>query len=205
MTELDAMNLLLRAIGSSPVNTTATNHPDAANALAKLDLIRKRVQKRSWWFNVDYCVEYEPDPITSFITIPAEITKVKFQDRKYVKRGTKLYNKFENTFLHPAALIADSQTRVLDWVDMPESVTEHTAYLSAAEFVRDEVEDPVKEQSFRESAGTAMIDVKKEDLEQGQYNSFQSGRTIRARAGVRPYSRHSKYFFAANPGGVQIP
>ena len=48
MEELEALNLLLRAIGSDPVNSLKTNQPDAANAIDTLNRYRKRVQKRGW-------------------------------------------------------------------------------------------------------------------------------------------------------------
>jgi len=34
MNELETLNMLLRLIGSSPVNSLNTDHPDAANAKA---------------------------------------------------------------------------------------------------------------------------------------------------------------------------
>ena len=53
MDELEAVNMLLRAIGSSPIVNIDVRHPDAANAIASLDRIRKRMQRRGWWFNLD--------------------------------------------------------------------------------------------------------------------------------------------------------
>ena len=51
MEKLEAVQMLLRAIGSSPVNSLNVAHPDVANALNSLERLRKSVQKRGWWFN----------------------------------------------------------------------------------------------------------------------------------------------------------
>jgi hypothetical protein len=77
---------------------------------------------------------------------------------------------------------------------MPGSLQEHIKYLAAAQVVRSELGDTAKEASNNEEAARAMIELKKEDLEQGQYNQFKNGRIIRARAGVMPYNRKPRYF-----------
>ena len=73
---------------------------------------------------------------------------------------------------------------------MPISMKEHVTYLASASFVRDEIEDNAKSREFQVEAGLAMMDVKKEDLEQGQYNSFNKPRVHLARRGVMPYRSH---------------
>ena len=52
MLELDAINMMLRAIGSTPVNNVEIPQPDVANARRTLDRNRKSAQKRGWWFNI---------------------------------------------------------------------------------------------------------------------------------------------------------
>jgi hypothetical protein len=73
------------------------------------------------------------------------------------------------------------------WDEMPTSMQEYVAYAAAASFIRDEIEDSKKSQEFQVEAGLSMLDLKKEDLEQGQYNSFNKSRVVAARRGVRPY------------------
>ncbi len=74
---------------------------------------------------------------------------------------------------------------------MPDSMREVVAYQAAASFIRDEIEDTAKSEQMQNEAGMAMIDLKKEDLEQGQYNSFDKMRVIKARVGVRTYNLSS--------------
>lgn len=196
MDELEALNMLLRAIGSSPVTTLESPHPDAANARTTLSRVRRQAQKRGWWFNIDYFVAFTPDPITGEVRIPDTITKVVFGNTNLVRRGTKLYDKVNQTYVFSGQLIADRIQYVTPWDEMPESLKEYVAYVSAAHFVRDELEDEAKVASYREEAAVAMMDVKKEDLEQGQYNTFNKSRVRKARVGVRPYGGTTTALFA---------
>ena len=186
MEELEALNLLLRAIGSDPVNSLKTNQPDAANAIDTLNRYRKRVQKRGWWCNIQYCVVFQPD--NGVIRIPVEYTTAVFADANLVKRGTKLFNKLTNSYQFSTNQIATRTIYILPWEEMPASMQEVVTYQAAASFVRDEIEDPIKVKEFKEEAGLAALDLKKEDLEQGQYNSFNKTRVMQARIGTSPYS-----------------
>ena len=187
MEELKAMNMLLRAIGSMPVNSLETSHPDAINAKAILDRMRTQAQQRGWWFNIDYDVTFTRDSNTGEIRVPHNIRKVRFQDGSIVKRGGKLYNKEKQTYVFDTNQQAIRIQYELPWEDMPQSLQTYAAYTAAAEFIMDETEDQGKAQSFLQKAGMAMIEVKREDLEQGNYNVFNKTRVYKARQGVRPY------------------
>lgn len=198
MEELEALNLLLRATGSNPVSDLGAEHPDVANAQVTLDRVRRKAQKKGWWFNIDYDVTFQPDPTTKEIVIAKEITKFVGDRNLHVVRGGKLYNKINQTFQFEGNVTAHRVQRTLDWDDLPESMQEHIQYLAAKEFVRDEIEDPQKEASYEKDAAIAMMEVKSEDLEQSQFNSFNKSRVARARLGVQPYSRGTGRFFG-NP------
>lgn len=188
MDELEALNLLLRAIGSSPVNSLETSHPDATNAISTLDRIRKQTQITGWWFNIDYQVLLTPDPITSEITISSVISKVVFENAYVIQRGNKLYNKLDQTYVFSEAQLATRVQYIVPWDELPTSMQLYATYFAAAQFVRDELEDMTKVKDFKVEAANARLDVKKDDLEQGQYNIFNKRRVVRARIGVRPYT-----------------
>lgn len=197
MNELEAMNMLLRLIGSSPVNSTDNKHPDVANAKVTLNRIRKQAQRRGWWFNTDYNVVYEPNE-QSEIVLSSEVSTLVASSRNYIQRGNKLYDKVNNTFKFNCNVLVKRQVRYLEWDDMPDAMKDYCAYFAGAEFIRDELEDLQKKKDLQQSAGIAMLDVKKQDLEEGRYNVFDSARVARARAGVRPYGR-SSILFAGSP------
>lgn len=186
MKELEAMNVLLRAIGSSPVNSLETPHPDAANAKATLKRLRVQAQSRGWWFNVDYNVTFTQNEVGE-VEIPSYISSLKMLDRSYTKRGDKLYDKVNQTYFIGCDVIAQRVIRIVDWEELPNSMQNYITYFAASQFVQDELEDPSKTRHFQESAGQAMLDVKKQDLEEGQYNMYDRPNYRRNRAGTRPY------------------
>lgn len=194
MNELETLNMLLRLIGSSPVNSADTTHPDAANALATMKRIRGRVQRRGWWCNIDYNIILQPNN-RGEIVVSNEVTSLVADDRDHVLRGNKLYDKRAQTGIFTADVTVKRMVRVLDWDDMPSIMQEYCAYYAASEFVRDELEDPQKESSLKESASASYLDLKKQELEEGQYNIFQSTRIARARGGVFPYQRGNRRFY----------
>lgn len=187
MDELEAVQMLLRAIGSSPVTNLESAHPDVANARACLDRTRKSVQKRGWWYNIDYNVMYQPNNLGE-IAIPTAITKFVADDVRYVKRGRKVYDAHKQTFKIDTNVTAIKTVRTLEWEDMPASVQEYAAYLGCAQFISDEIDDPTKQDKFQQLAGIAKIEVDAEDLDSTRVNVFNNNRIARARGGVLPYS-----------------
>jgi hypothetical protein len=193
MGELETLNMLLRLIGSSPVNSLDTDHPDAANAKATMSRISKRAQRRGWWFNIEYNVRLEPNSRKE-IRLPDTYSSVVLEDKALVQRGSRVYNKQTQTGIFTESVIVSRMTRILEWDDMPDVMQEYCAYFSAAEYVRDELEDPQKEASLKESASASYLDLKKQDLEEGQYNIFTKNRVVQARGGIQPYGRGSLRF-----------
>jgi hypothetical protein len=193
MTELEALNMLLRLIGATPVNDVNTTYPEAANARVTLTRIRRKAQKRGWWFNIDYNLCYLPNE-DGEIVVSDDITSLVAEDKIHVLRGRKMYDKLNQTYIFACPITAIKTIRTLEWDDMPESMREYCAYVAGAEFVRDEVEDSDKIKLLHQDAGMSLIDVKKEDLEAGQYNMFDAQRTLQARKGVQPYHRSNKRF-----------
>lgn len=194
MNELETLNMLLRLIGSSPVNSLNTDHPDAANAKATMKRVSKRIQRRGWWCNIDYNITLEPDNRGEII-VGDTVTSLVAENSNYILRGTRLYDKQLQTAIFTDCVVITRLTYILEWDDMPQVMQEAVAYSAGAEFVRDELEDSNKERSLNEDAGKSFLDLKKQDLEEGQYNIFQKVRVARARGGVFPYQRGNKRFF----------
>jgi len=194
MNELETLNMLLGLIGSSPVTSLNTDHPDAANAKTTMTRVSRRIQRKGWWCNIDYNILLEPDN-NGAIIVSDTVTSLVAENSCYVLRGRRLYDKQLQTAVFTANVVITRLTYVLDWDDMPQVMQETVAYSAAAEFVRDELEDATKEQSLKEDAGKSFLDLKKQELEEGQYNIFQNHRIARARGGVFPYARGNKRFF----------
>jgi len=186
MDELEAVQMLLRAIGSSPVNNLDVAHPDMANARACINRLRKSVQKTGWWFNTDYNVVFQAD-VLGEVRIPKEVTRFIASDAQFVKRGRKVYNSQTQTFNIGASVTALKTVRSLEWAELPASIQEYAAYLACSQFISDEIEDPAKEEKYQRLAGISKIDVDEEDLESIKVNVFHNSRVSRARSGQTPY------------------
>ena len=190
MSELETLNMLLRLIGSSAVNVLETDHPDAANARATMLRISRRAQRKGWWFNIDYNVELQPNS-NNEIEVNKSYSSVVIANTDIVTRGDRLYNRQTQDGRFEAPVIATRIVKILEWDDMPEVMTEYCAYLAASEFVRDELEDPQKEASLAQSATGSFMDLKKQELEEGQYNIFNKPRVRRVLQGIQPIGRYS--------------
>ena len=199
MTELEALNLLLRAIGLRAVVDIDSTLPSAENARDTLNRVRGTAQARGWWFNLDYNVTYSPDPVTKEIVLPSQIRSIRTETSDIIKRGNKLYDRFNQTFQFESDVIVVREQRTVDWDDMPVDMQVHVAHAAAAEFINDELEDTAKEDRQRELAGLALLNVKKQELEVNRYNVFNTPRVFLARRGQRPYNRSSSSRFAGTP------
>lgn len=194
MNELEAMNMLLRLIGSSPVNSLDTPHPDAANAKATLDRIREQAQRTGWWFNIDYDITLQAGS-DGRIELPKQYSTVIFRDLNYIKRGKYVYDRVKQTNKINGPVCLQRVTTILPWEEMPEVMCDYVAYFAASQFVRDELEDPNKEANLKESAAQVLLDVRRQDLDESRYNVFNKSRVLQARAGTRPYSRNIRRIF----------
>ena len=187
MKKLDTVNMLLKEIGMTPVGSLDDNHPDVESALAVMNRIHNSKLLRGWWFNVDYDVTLTPDNTLSHITFSNEIRTAVPEDCTLVKRDRKLYDTVNNTYVFAGPQVMKTLTRIVAWDECDSSFQDYIAYLSAAQFVREELEDSAKETSLKEDAQQALVTLTDLDLEMGQYNVFDNARVRRARGGVRPY------------------
>lgn len=190
MTEIEALNMLLRLVGASPVNDLESKQPDVPNAKATLNRLRKQLQQRGWWFNMDYGVQLVRD-VTGFIEVPTSYLSIIPPAQSYfVERGNRLYNLETNSYIFTEDVQVDRAVRELQWDEQPSIMQTYVAYAAGAQFIRDELEDAVKQRDLEKSAAQALIAVQKQDLEEGRYNMFSQARVRRARLGVQPYKRY---------------
>ncbi len=186
--------LFMRLIGSSPVNSIETPHPDAANAVATMKRISRRVQRKGWWCNIDYNLILTPDSAGE-IRVSGQISSLVAENPNYILRGARLYDKVKQTTTFCENVSIARVTRILEWDEMPDVMQEYCAYYAGAEFIRDELEDPQKESSLSQSASASLLDLRKQELEEGQYNIFKTPRIAQARSGIQPYRRSNTRFY----------
>lgn len=135
---LDAINVLLQAIGESPVNSVDTAEAvDVASASQCLDEFDRAVQSRGWPWNREYNVPLSP---TSDGTIPLPSNCLSMV-RAYppgptdiiVERARQLYNKTKRSYTFAADVYVDMILR-LDWEELPEVARRYITIWAAQQY-----------------------------------------------------------------------
>jgi len=102
-TELEAINIMLAAIGEAPVNSLTGLLPvDARTAQNTLTEINKEVQSEGWSFNTETDVTLTRDG-SNQISLPANVLRVDANIHQHptidpIQRGLKLYDRQNNKY-----------------------------------------------------------------------------------------------------------
>ena len=171
MTELDALNILLGTIGSSPL--TSLSNPQNADALSaqnKLDSARKEIQAENWYFNSEENFPLVPDVTTGFITIPSNITAIDSMGRFGEKvdgviRGNKLYDRENHTYKFDTTIYANV-LECLDFDELPETAKLYVVARAARQFQEEMLGDTSLRTWTREDEAMARGRLIDEDLRQ---------------------------------------
>ena len=171
MTELDALNILLGTIGSSPL--TSLSNPQNADALSaqnKLDSARKEIQAENWYFNSEENFPLVPDVTTGFITLPSNITAIDSMGRFGEKvdgviRGNKLYDRENHTYKFDTTIYANV-LECLDFDELPETAKLYVVARAARQFQEEMLGDTSLRTWTREDEAMARGRLIDEDLRQ---------------------------------------
>ena len=119
-TKLESVNIMLSAIGESPINTLSettglsfdnTVLPvDAQMALDILQEQNRAVQSEGWSFNTEIDVTLIRNNVTKEIILPTDVLRVDPNIHQHpsvdaIQRGLKMYDRLNNTFLFDNDLI----------------------------------------------------------------------------------------------------
>ena len=102
-TELEAINIMLAAIGEAPINSLTDTLPvDARTAQNTLTEVDKEVQSEGWSFNTEIDVTLTRDG-TNQINLPINVLRVDANIHQHptidpIQRGLKLYDRQNNKY-----------------------------------------------------------------------------------------------------------
>ena len=176
-TELEAINIMLAAIGEAPVNTLPGALPvDVKIAQSTLVEINKSVQAEGWSFNTEIDVTLTPNT-SKEIVLPVNVLRVdanihQHPDIDPIQRGLKLYDRLKNTFEFDEDLIC-TVVYFRDFDEIPEQARSYINIRAARIFVDRLVSDQGLRTYTKEDEIRARVTLTETDLANGDHNMLR--------------------------------
>ena len=166
-TELDAINILLAAIGTAPVNNIDTANTDAVMAKNYINNARKEIQTEKWYFNTEDNYLLTPD-IHNEIHLPTNILNIdsigRFgENTNLIPRGKKLYDRLNHTYKIPNPVTANILL-CLEIDELPETAVQYIIAKAARKYQEELLGDPSLRTWTKEDEATARGRLIDEDL-----------------------------------------
>ena len=176
-TELEAINIMLAAIGEATVNTLTGSLPvDVKIAQSTLVEINKSVQAEGWSFNTEIDVTLTPNA-SKEIVLPVNVLRVdanihQHPDIDPIQRGLKLYDRLKNTFEFDEDLIC-TVVYFRDFDEIPEQARSYINIRAARIFVDRLVSDQGLRTYTKEDEIRARVTLTETDLANGDHNMLR--------------------------------
>ena len=140
-TKLEAVNIMLSAIGEAPVNRLSSGLVEAETAETILNQINRSVQAEGWHFNREKDVQIDPtnngEIVLAANTIRADAMVEHNTEFDLTQRGGKMYDLTNHTFNIGKAIKLDVVYE-LDFADIPAVARRYIA-VKAARILQDQV------------------------------------------------------------------
>lgn len=188
MTELEAVNMCLAAIGESPVNTlTNTGLADVASARAKLTEFSRTIQSTGWAFNTELnfpLLRTADGTITAPINTLSISTDANVTDALISQRGQNIYDKKNHSY----TFTQDLQVNIilfLDWDELPQTARQYIAICAARSFQGTNLSSDTLDKLSEDDEMKALVALKEAEGDNGDYNFFTDSYSV-ASAWMRP-------------------
>ncbi len=166
-TELSVVNALLEVIEDTALQTVDRNHPDVVFALNTWEEQSIAIQSQGWWYNTEQ-YQLVPDARSGEVFLPGNVLSIDLKGLDYVKRGRRLYNLKDHTYVFstdtPAEdLLVDC---IMEWSmgELPPSVFRLVLMNAKIIMVMNRQQDQVKLQILSMERDQALVTVQKENL-----------------------------------------
>ena len=173
-TELEAINIMLSAIGEAPINSlTGTLPVDAKIAQSTLNEINKKVQMEGWSFNTEIDVTLTRDG-SNQIALSTDTLRIDPNIYQHptidaIQRGLKLYDRLNNKFEFDEDLICTVvYFRTFD--EIPEPARRYITIKAARIFVDRLVSDDGLRTYTQQDEVRARAILMETDLANGDHN-----------------------------------
>jgi len=176
--ELDAINVMLGAIGMAPINSLSGNvTADVTMAQNILHEISREVQQRGWHFNKEENYPLAPN-VDGKIILSTNILRVDLPSRyngRYdvVQRGLTLYDRKNRTDLFTETLKAEV-VLFLPWESLPEPARRYITIRAARVFADRAVTTDALHSFTQEDEFVALSNLKQFDGDTADYTIFDN-------------------------------
>ena len=199
--ELNAVNTMLSVIGEPPINSlTGTQNADAAIAQNILDEVAREVQGEGWHFNTLHNQTLSPDSSGEIIlaaevlridndtTVPPDSSStIGTENREVIQRGTKLFDKTNNTFTFTSS-VRCAIVYVYDFEELPEAARRYIT-VRAARIFQDRMVGSVKGNAFtlrdEQKALATLREFEGDTSDRTIFDNIDTFQIINRRSGIR--------------------
>ena len=174
-TELESVNIMLAAIGESPINSLSGTLPvDARLAQSTLKEVNKDVQSEGWSFNTEIDVTFTRDATTKLISLPTNILRIDPNIHQHpsidaIQRGLKLYDRLNNKYEFDEDLIC-TVVYFRDFDEIPEPARRYITIKAARVFVDRLVSDDGLRSYTQQDETRARAVLMETDLANADHN-----------------------------------
>jgi hypothetical protein len=173
-TELEAVNMMLRAIGEAPVSTLeGTTTADVATAIDILSDTNKEVQQKGWHFNTEWDVTLSVDE-NNRIPLGTDVSSVLSPSKRITMRGISgvmyIYDLDDNTFTFTQAITDAVTVKILDFVDLPQTARNYIMVRASRIFQEEIMGQVSAERVNRQEELQAEADLMDDDADRSGYN-----------------------------------
>jgi len=174
ITELEAINMLLAAIGEAAVSSleTATT-VEVTQAKNLLSNINREVQQKGWHFNTEWDVILTRDS-DNRIPLGTSVLSVYVENKLTTIRGITgqmyLYDLDDNTFTWTSNLTDAVTITLLDFQNTPQTLRQYVTAKAARIFQEEVIGQTSAEQINRIEESEAYADLLDDEAERAGYN-----------------------------------
>lgn len=188
LTELKAVNIMLRIDGEAPVSTLDdTGFSEVAGALATLEEISREEQTRGWAFNTDYARQFSPDAMSGHIELPDDVLWIRPSHFSIgldiVERDRKLYNLRTNSYVFTQPVWLDV-CYFLPFDSLPSYARNLIAIRAGRRYQKNATGSQRQDMFTREDEEDARAEMKKAEgraRRRGHFRASQGASTITRR------------------------
>ena len=174
ITELDAVNILLAAVGEAAVSSleTATT-VDVTQAKNLISNINREVQQKGWHFNTEWDVVLSLDS-DSRIPLGTSVLSVYSPTKLTTIRGREgspfLYDLDNNTFIWTTSINDAVTITLLDFEDIPQTARQYITTKAARVFQEEIIGQVSAETVNRQEEAEAYADLLDDEGERSGFN-----------------------------------